>query len=1312
MSVVLDRERIYDAAELPQNSESLRDIVYVAFAGESFKDLSLLASLTGLRVLALRMCGLVSFPNEIFQLSNLESLDLTGNSFNTLESCERFSQLPKLRALNMSQNALNDINEAFKLNTIPSLKQLTLTDNICMSAHDAFNRIIKVFPTLVVLNEYIITAQHRAYLDQRTSYDTRGTVPLNRADDYIFYYVKYMHGKPAHRHLRRINTVFFCVNRVLRHHCAVTKIQSIFRGFLARKQYKMMKRAALLIEDFVRFWYFKRTRVATKIKRAFLHHQLKTRIRAIVSARTIQGFWRRYLDRRTTLTKVFQNVDGSCDVFLTQETLDVLQKICQDKGFALPPNATVSEYVVLRKGTPKKRPLPGSPFVFYNVEENILVRKTNHRKNLSPNSIWCGHDHSTMIQEKQVSKHGVNFVEKCPFSRIKFIPYQKPVRARLGCRQYPRILNLHFEKPRDLTVILEYIIHTKPNGVLLFPLSSLRHAAAQITIHSALRALVVRKRGFAAMKSEALERRAINAIRFARKTASIMTQLNHMFGVVNWYRNAPETNTYYVTSDFIKQISNIPVNHPFKFGFSADKRLCLADEEAESGNVLWQLFPSTKKIVYEDQRLSSMIKLEVTSSKAMTSMLDRHIPNKWLRRAGIVRLTFQTQEEAIKRITSFCYATGDFCRFMTEQQLQELCAATCIKNCWIGFRMRGMIRHEAAQKNRRINFACLLKRFTTDRKSENSRTAPVPAKGNEQKVVEKDVSIAQAIHDLRGDYMPWTQFEKIRRPYIAPEYKQLKEGDEEREITLSMKAMGVAHELDSEFQTIRLGDAEQKERKQPKQQNRAMSVLLPKLTYHEPPKPIAVTIESETERSFGRPLSDIRLDFSSTSSTFDEKLRALPDPETIGPMLRPRTATNYAYPAERRTISIDENSESQEDLQEIRKKRPHTAQNLMKPDAKLQTSLYPQKRHKNAQARPVTPRVHFKKDDNERSQTPQPLIAIGKEKNRDPSGIVKIDTKPQTKPEDPPKRARSPLNERILGDLKPKSERTAKSPQSTNEQLKAAIQSAFTKLVRLRQMGIDITQSFVVDDTLQRKRASTVQAQERQRKSRLEMRQMRQEAADATRERNAIERQELKEKAMEVKAKVQHLREVAARRAKTSHARRVNKYKKEKVFAQHFVSVSRQVAQVVETRHRKMEERKIFAGVQARAENARKESREMREKHKNTVKEMVDAKLDAARLDKKLLNDKRDILKQKIQARLQEILELKHQMKEAMAEAAELRKSPQFIYPNNKPTLETDEFEGAVLCIGEYVGSNLGSLEKRLLCDLISQALGPMEYCL
>ena len=1332
MSGVLALEQVYDAAELEYNSVPVGEIKYAAFADEAIKDWSLLTSLTNLRVLALRVCGFVKFPVEIFELQNLEHLDLTGNSFSAFDQCDQFSKLPKLRALNMRENSLNDISEALKLSSFENLKQLTLTGNVCMSAHDAFNRIIKVFPNLIVLNEYIVTSQHRAYLEKLTVYDTRATVPLSHADDYIFYYVKYMHGCPAQRHIRRINALFFCVNRVMRHKCVVTKIQCVFRGWVARKQYAEMKKAAIVIEKFVRVWYLKRKRAAMKIKGAFLHHLLRQKIKRIVSARAIQNFWRRYLDRRATLTRVFENHEGSCDVYLTQECLVNLRELCAGKGFAFPDNARETQYRVLRIGTPKKRPLLGSPIVYYNVEENVLVRKASepHQTNAS---IWCGHVHSKAVQEEHVSKSGVNFAENCPFSTIRFVPYQRPIRRRATAHQYPRLMMIHFERPKELTTILEHLVLTKQPGILLFSESSLKHAAAQLTIHSALRSFVVRRKYFKQLKREALELRAKNAIKYAVRTKSIMSNMKHITDVANWYRNAPDTHTYFVTSDFLKNIANTRVLYPVKFGYTSDKKLSLASEEAESGCILWALFPATKPIFYQNSELSSLVKVEVTMSKAMSSMLQKPLPNKWLRRAGIVRLAFQTQEEAAKRIASFCFATGDFSKFMTEQDLRELCCSQAIKNCWVGYSMRSTMQHEAAQKGVKLNLGSLLKRQSVKQKTPGQPAASVASMQSDvKKIIEKDGSIAQAIHDLRGDYMPWTQFEKIRRPYIAPEWKQVKEGDEEREITQSMKAMGVAHELDGEFQTIRLGEgSEQREMKQPPQNPRAISVLLPKPTYHDDHKPVSVVIQSETEKIFGRPLSDIKADFSSTSSTtFEERLRSMPEPESIGPMARPRTAVNY-WPGGR-TIQketseeINENSSSQEHVEPVKDlrrnwqgKRPKTAQNVMKPESRLTPSLYPQKTHRNAQAkqgRPVTPRVQFKKDA-EKQQAPQPLIAMAKEKPRDPSGIVKVESKTQNwnakqEPEQP-KRARSQFNDRILGDLKPKLERTAKSPQGTNEILKEAIREAFTKLARLRQIGIDIEKSFVVDNTLQQKRASTVHAQERQKQSRLEMLRTREEAASDARERNAIERQELKEKAMEVKAKVQHLREVAARRAKTSHAKRVNKYKQEKAFAQHFVSVSRQVAQVVETRHRKMEERKIFAGVQARADNARKESREMREKHKNTIREMTESKLEAARHDRKLLDEKRDVLKQRIQQRLEQVIELKHQLKETMAQVAELRRTPQYIHPNNQPTLETDEFGGAVFCIGQYVGANMGDLEKQLICSLISEALGPQEqYCL
>lgn len=296
-------------------------------------------------------------------------------------------------------------------------------------------------------------------------------------------------------------------------------------------------------------------------------------------------------------------------------------------------------------------------------------------------------------------------------------------------------------------------------------------------------------------------------------------------------------------------------------------------------------------------------------------------------------------------------------------------------------------------------------------------------------------------------------------------------------------------------------------------------------------------------------------------------------------------------------------------------------------------------------------------------------------------------------------------NDRILGDLRPRGVRTAPSAQRTDNSEKQASQSAFTKLVRLRQLCIQIEQSNIIDNTIQEKRTSTLQAKERHQESRAAMERNVIQAIEDTRERNAIERKERLEAAAEVKERTQRTRSAAARRIRTAHAKRVTRQQREKEFAKHFVSVSRQVAQVCEYRHRKEEERKLFAGIQAAVESARKETHEMREKHKAMTRELSDARREAARHDREITEERRTFQVQKRQERLESLKEWKQQEREIMAHVNELRKTPQLFYPNTAPALETDELEGAAICLGQYIGANLGAIESRFICEILSNEL-------
>jgi hypothetical protein len=123
-SHVLTEAELYEAADLPLNAVPIHQILSVSFSVQQFRDLALLSKSTNLRIVIFRLCGLVSIPNELFDLPTIENIDLTGNYISTFSDASKFRLFPNLVALNLSDNRISDINEAFLYGSSRSLGSL------------------------------------------------------------------------------------------------------------------------------------------------------------------------------------------------------------------------------------------------------------------------------------------------------------------------------------------------------------------------------------------------------------------------------------------------------------------------------------------------------------------------------------------------------------------------------------------------------------------------------------------------------------------------------------------------------------------------------------------------------------------------------------------------------------------------------------------------------------------------------------------------------------------------------------------------------------------------------------------------------------------------------------------------------------------------------------------------------------------------------------------------------------------------------------------------------------------------------------
>jgi DNA repair exonuclease SbcCD ATPase subunit len=277
--------------------------------------------------------------------------------------------------------------------------------------------------------------------------------------------------------------------------------------------------------------------------------------------------------------------------------------------------------------------------------------------------------------------------------------------------------------------------------------------------------------------------------------------------------------------------------------------------------------------------------------------------------------------------------------------------------------------------------------------------------------------------------------------------------------------------------------------------------------------------------------------------------------------------------------------------------------------------------------------------------------------------------------------------------------------QYTDHTQEIRSQHAVARLVRLREVGYRIEQLLVEDTRVEENHINAQRIYTEITTRRLDSRTQKRDNVSDCRQRNAIEQKEREDAAIAVKIKVYQVREEEGRRIRSAHANRVKHAQTEKEFAQHFVSTSRKVAQISEHQTRKREEEKVFRKLQEKIQTARSERKAMKAKYGKMMAAISELKQDSARADRERVGQRRDQEKEKHEQVMQKLRGWKEAERKIMASVQEIRKTPQFFYPNQVPTVETDEGEGAAFCIHEFLGANLGDTEAHLLADVIGWIL-------
>lgn len=1311
---ILTEDLIYEAADLGNKVTSYDLIKYISFSLQQFTDLSELLKLTNLQILSFRLCGLTDIPKEILQIPSLKNLDLSGNALSALPDKEQFANLINLRLLNLSDNNISELSEIEKLQNLTNLQELLLTGNICLSVNNAFNHIISLFPQLLVLNESIITSQYRGSLQNIALFDNQSIIPLSKIDDYFFLYMKYLHASNAERCVRRANVEFFCISKILSRFSAIVKIQKIFRGYLKRKEYKKKMSVANYIQSYLKFWFYKRNKAADVIKVAFLHHQMKKKIKEIVSARLIQSIWRRHRTRQECLSSIFEK-GGNYTFYISENNLESVRHLLKKNKIQGPDKEEKTGYRLIRLRKPKEQKLPGSPVVHYTLDESALIRLVHVKENTG-NSVWCRHDHNNQVQEIKVSKEGVNYSSKCQFSTIKCKPYTNAITPR-NTPKYPSLVAWTFHDKKQFTMVVSCILIQKKSRIRLFAETSIISSSSCLIAQSSCRTFLERVRTFRSLKKYVLEKRSARCIKMFLHSTSFKRSITHSLKVLHYLRSLPVSNFFYIAKSILERIIllSVPIKYKAKFGYSAD-RFALIEPDTKQ---LPMLFVPTGRLVFTSGDIASLFKLGVSTAKAIPSMISDEITTKWLRRNQIIRLTFSNPDEARIRISLYAYMTGDFKSIMSQTDVLPWCAANSIRNAWIGFITRKTIAHMGSQCGKKLNLVCLIRHNIAEKKGKKKRRIrkkrkitqteekeeyeyyyeyeEIPDDTNQSRrkaisdnnqyilnsayfkqITDSEISNDDAISLLRGDYKPWRS--------SGNTYK--KEHKEKEQIEVATKE---ADSLENDVLENTLKTSVKSENKLIKSNKSSVihagRIKKPLIaTVRFPKKPLNFQIELETQTVFQAPLTKLPLNRKSLGQISNQRSLF--------------TQTSY--------IKGNRNSSANQKA--------------------FLSKTYQLKSVSND-------KVEVSSQNEERSSTSitsfKPCAA--------PSGLSKL---PQTAPLDN-------LNDQEI--VSTRSERKPlfdqSSLQSTKESLKSKygdIQSAqktdtlvrdmkrmaFSKLVRLRQVGVQIQQELITDSTIEENRQKADETRVKLFTFKTEVDNQIEQNLHDSRERNRILKSQLMETRANNEARANKLKTRNAKRIRDSHDRNVAKFQADKKFAQNFISMSRQMASQSEKVQRRNEEKKKFNSIFESSAAIKSSTDEAKKRVRQEIAEMKQSKLESAQWERMLwerqmeekqngINEKLnrvDQMKQHDKKLKNTIRELKNRSKRASA-ANETSLSddvfnPYGYYRERKVEVSEDTFENGAEGIKSIIGS-CGELESHLLAEIIGSIIGldcPHQY--
>lgn len=1269
--VSLTPELIYDSLSLKKFQIPLSDIKHLSFSIQPISNFSILPQLSSLSVIILRLCSISKFPTEFLLMPNIKSIDLSGNSISVLPSSDELLNMKSLMFLNLSDNSIEDISEIMKLSHLPKLISINFVGNACTSFDNCINRVISDFNNIYIVNDNIIPGQYKAFLLDMIPNAQNSMIPLSKIDDYFIKYAKYMKDNENEIHIRKFNAEIFSLHKVLRKYCCVTKIQSIWRGVSQKKKYLNLRKSVIIIQRRFTKWYYRRINAASRIIMCYRRYKLGYRCKLVHSSKKIQSVFRKMMVIFNSVLEILCD-KGEFMFYTTKENVHHIISICENNDLEIPSVNEDEKFLIIRKRKPKYTKLPGSPLIYYLTSGGLILRKINNNKIDKNFSLWCKHDHSTPPSIRR-TEYGVNIDKKCLFDTLRPTLCKSEIKKHDFARHYETLYLVKFSQIKQAKDFFRYVrIHPKPD-LQLIPYQKSYEMAAVITIQSACRMFLVRKRNYQIVKRQILERRALSKIGRNLKIALQKRKLRFIATFLNYLSGIKYTHYFYIS----ERIPPAKVKHPVEFGYDSERCLTLTQMK---DTIIHNMLP-VGNMLFSSNSIESLMKFNVTSMSALPTMFSQEkirINSKWLKKYKIVRIGFNTLNEARNRIILFTWLTGNLNYILFEDDVIRLCAADYIKNAWIGYHTRLSLVYYAHNFGKNFNPFILLKKHTFSISRNES-----DIDNTYKKVYHDYVDPSRRISMLRDGCLSWKeQMNEFKQKFLEmgksiKQNPKFEDYPEERPMTpgllRSRRIVGLETDMEEDkTEEIQTNESIPATHTLPTLSHNIKSTRDSKLQTQAPIYKLDLSNDNFMKAT-GRTndaLNQIysgKINYSQRSKTAlnthravsSNKVKVLVDLET-------ESESAFKIPLTDRTPTTEERDNN---LNTPQMKRPSTAINKM-----------PLIKQKNI---PIVP------------------IKAGKTPRRQKPDLTPLDQ--DAEPESSQYKTITSFNPSFYPETNIISESAETTrPYASSFFITEFSHECFVRLAHLHQIGSLLDRSEVSDGTIETKRQTAKEAKEQMLKIKADNQLAKDKLNIENRERFRIEQIELANIANRKREKMLTQRTNSAKRIREDHKNRQQKFKDDKIFAINFISATRKLAYKTELVHRKREQDRILEETRCDLATIRVKDREQREKMKKAVTRIREDKLEFVRRDKQLLDERKEAASISTARKMENIARIKQELKETIANARATRaRGFTAIFPNYQPFPETDDIEGSAAVLHHYVGDNIGYIESHWIANML-----------